>query len=90
MAISKELKERWIARLESPDAKWAGQTLLDKGTGGMCCLGHLADMQGHLTPDGELIDPFEEGWEYSGDEVCILVKRYWSDELDDEENRIDV
>lgn len=44
MAISKDLKERWIARLESPEAKWAGGQLHDTETGGMCCLGHLADI----------------------------------------------
>ena len=59
MAISKELKEKWLERLRSPDAKWAGSQLHDTETGGMCCLGHLADLQGDLVdrciyhPDGE-------------------------------------
>lgn len=48
MPITRELKERWIARLESPEAKKAERVLMDVASGGMCCLGHLADIQGTL------------------------------------------
>lgn len=51
MAISKELKARWLERLRSPEAKWASETLVHAKSGGMCCLGHLADIQGHLEPN---------------------------------------
>lgn len=46
MPITQELKDRWLARLESPEAKWAGGILHNTDTGGMCCLGHLADIVG--------------------------------------------
>lgn len=72
MAISKELKERWIARLESPEAKWAGRQLLDAETGGMCCLGHLADMQGHLEPNGIFNPPCEDEGARMEEDLCVL------------------
>ncbi len=63
MPISRELKARWLERLESPDAKWAGGVLHNKETGGMCCLGHLADItdswdnEDRDTVDGNPEDP---------------------------------
>ncbi len=73
MAISKELKERWIARLESPEAKWAGSILRNPETGGMCCLGHLADIQGHLSPDGKFRPPHDFVDAAFDEELCVLT-----------------
>lgn len=52
MAITRELKSRWLERLRDPNSKHARGRLKNIRTGGMCCLGHLADLQGHLTEDG--------------------------------------
>jgi hypothetical protein len=82
MAISKELKERWIARLESPDAKWAKGALLDLNTGGMCCLGHLADIQGHLDKEtAHFIPPCDDGGAWFEEALCVLSTH---DGLDDD------
>lgn len=48
MPITKWMKEKWIERLEDPNSKKAIGNILDKKTGGMCCLGHLADINGDL------------------------------------------
>jgi len=44
--MKREIKEAWLKRLESPEAKHARGKLHNPRTGGMCCLGHLMHMAG--------------------------------------------
>lgn len=44
--MDKELKAKWIKALRSGQYKQARRRLLDTETGGMCCLGVLAKIQG--------------------------------------------
>lgn len=80
MPISKELKARWLERLESPDAKWAGGVLHNKSTGGMCCLGHLADITdswddlGKSTVSGSFELPESGFWGLTLDEIHELAE----------------
>jgi hypothetical protein len=39
--MKREIKEAWLNRLESPEAKHTRLKLHNSETGGMCCLGHL-------------------------------------------------
>jgi hypothetical protein len=41
-----KVKRKWIAALRSGKFKQAQETLLDRETGAMCCLGVLAHIQG--------------------------------------------
>ena len=46
--MKQELKDRWIAALESGEYK-KGRKVLCNSRGQMCCLGVLADIEGKLT-----------------------------------------
>jgi len=70
--ISKKLKQLWLERLVSPEAKWAKGALKDTETGGMCCLGHLADIQGHLTPKGRFHPRRIERHETGSRQICVI------------------
>jgi hypothetical protein len=43
--MDQKVKRKWIAALRSGKFKQARETLLDKDTGAMCCLGVLAHIQ---------------------------------------------
>lgn len=75
MAITRELKARWLKRLRDPSSKHASGRLSD-GKGGMCCLGHLADLQGHLASTGSISHDklgFHNGTGHH--EVCLIEDR---------------
>jgi len=71
MPITKELKQRWLERLKSGDAKWHKGHLKDPdGGSGMCCLGHLAHIQGHLSESGAFVAPVDDESAEFDDELC--------------------
>ncbi|MEM7663805.1 MAG: hypothetical protein AAF292_16300 [Pseudomonadota bacterium] len=60
MPITKDLKRRWIERLEDPKSKHQACALIGPHNA-MCCLGHLADMHGLLNHEtGAIIVPEQE------------------------------
>ena len=71
MPMSEENKQRWIERLENPDMNKATGRMYFHGNA-MCCLGHLASMQGAI-PYGKLEESVQVRVQEKGRETCWVL-----------------
>lgn len=75
-----KLKSKWVKALRSDKYKQAQRCLRDPFSGGLCCLGVLADIQGAewngATPRINNQDVRRDGEGFLGDLACAgLIKR---------------
>ena len=67
--LTDELLDRWLERLRDPKARKARGRLRNK-RGGMCCLGHLADL---VDPDWR-VNPWDGSVHHASLNVTLLSK----------------